>query len=110
MGASNAPTVKPAEGLRLGLGLQGSKNREMHDMTYKHLAALRDHVEAFIKDRLESHEMTVNSYESTVSPTHARSYTFPPPCTHTCTHPRANVRFISTGMSTGTACTSAFGQ
>ncbi len=107
MGASNAPTVKPAEGLRLGLGLQGSKNREMHDMTYKHLAALRDHVEAFIKDRLESHEMTVNSYESTVSPTHARCH----PLVHIHAHIHApTVRFISTGMSTGTACTSAFGQ
>ena len=62
-------------------------------MTYKHLAALRDHVEAFIKDRLESHEMTVNSYESTVSPTHARSH----PLVHIHAHIHApTVRFTWT--------------
>jgi hypothetical protein len=52
--------------------LQGSKNKQMHDTTYTHLAELRVHVEAVIQAKLEAHEQMANGYESAVFRHNAR--------------------------------------
>ena len=45
-------------------GLQGSKNKQMHNTTSTHLAELRVHVEAVIQAKLAAHEQAVNGYGS----------------------------------------------